>query len=635
MADNSTVGLMFKITADPSEGEAGINAFAEQMKVAMQSMAVEIETLKAQLEDANVKIEELSASHRRLGSEATHATHAIRGIGEELGIHMPRFISSFLAHLEGVGPALASAFSVVAVIGIAEMITEQLPKAFDKLTEKITGWGESAKKDYDKLIEANTKLEESLLHFQMRMNEALGKEPEENLKLVEAKLTAVRKEIVHIQEELAPRGPYNIVAPEAIDQVDVLKERIASLGKQEEQLLNERNKLTQDVAIQAVKDEEETRRWFGRATEQSQKFQDERVKRAAEAQKKIDDDINKAWAAHVRHDDESRKADEATQKMEQDTAALRAKLQSEGLNGIVEFYNKQVEEADKGVKAINKTILEGAKERIRVHETEFKEQQAHIGRMLSLDENWYKEMLAKHQITQHQFDQLVKQATDRAYKARLAAIDQEKKLLEESHRTESAAYATLIAEKERLQDEWDARVQQSQAKEASAWKDWGSFTMGALQSVGGAMKQHHDLQVGLMIARAALEVGIEVANGLKALAGTPGVPGSSDPRGAALHFASAAEFAIVAGMNAASGGGGGGGGSSSQRVPAGGYPSNSPNGLPPAMSAGGGYGGGTVHVVVMGQSDGASYIAGMINDSVRYGGTQLTASHLVNPGSPT
>jgi hypothetical protein len=38
---------------------------------------------------------------------------------------------------------------------------------------------------------------------------------------------------------------------------------------------------------------------------------------------------------------------------------------------------------------------------------------------------------------------------------------------------------------------------------------------------------------------------------------------------------------------------------------------------------------------VMGQSEGASYIAGMINDSVRYGGTQLTASHLVNPGSPT
>jgi hypothetical protein len=450
-------------------------------------------------------------------------------------------------------------------------------------------------------------------------------------------LKAVRQQIVQLQGQANQEGEVEIIGEQqvikSVANLDVIKEAIKKLSDQETELLKERNKLAEDADIELARLAGET----AKIIVHDEKEKANQIEKVKEAMTRLEDSIEKDLTAKRKKELADRflvfeheigrevkaqeKAADQKERVEQATTRLEESIFKERTSQFQKDLKFRMDQITGSIKVETKDIIDS-------YNIQFKAQQAHIERTLRLDENAYKQKLEKYQISQHQFDQLVKQATDRAYGARITAIDKELKAYEQSQNTQKKGYAELIAEKERLQDEWDLRVQESVAKETTAWKDWSGFTMGALSSVAGAMRQHHAAQVALMIAEAGLKMGLEIAEGLKALAQP--IP---DTRAAALHFASAAEFGVVAGMNAASGGGGGG--SSSQRVPAGGYPSNSPNGLPPAMSAGGGYGGGNVHVVVMGQSEGASYIAGMINDSVRYGGTQLTASHLVNPGSPT
>jgi hypothetical protein len=86
----------------------------------------------------------------------TEAKHALHGLGEEIGVHIPRFVQGFVAEMPAVGSALSAAFSAVAVIGLIQVLAE-LPEAFRKIEESVTGWDETAKKAYEHQIEINQK----------------------------------------------------------------------------------------------------------------------------------------------------------------------------------------------------------------------------------------------------------------------------------------------------------------------------------------------------------------------------------------------------------------------------------------------------------------------------------------------
>lgn len=141
---------------------------------------------------------------------STEARHALRGMGEEMGIHMPRFISSFIADLGGVGPALASAFSVVAVIGIAQIIAEQLPEAYHKLEGAMTGWDENAKKVYDDVLKENDKYAKAVqkLALDLKNVGASGAEAAKNnaadakqtIEDLGSRLSTVNKELDHLRD---------------------------------------------------------------------------------------------------------------------------------------------------------------------------------------------------------------------------------------------------------------------------------------------------------------------------------------------------------------------------------------------------------------------------------------------------
>lgn len=89
---------------------------------------------------------------------------------DTLGVHLPRELTKLLAHSRIIGPALAGAFSGVAVLGFISVLG-QLPELYDKLKAKVAGWDEASQKAYENLIENNKKALEGLVAFQAKLTE--------------------------------------------------------------------------------------------------------------------------------------------------------------------------------------------------------------------------------------------------------------------------------------------------------------------------------------------------------------------------------------------------------------------------------------------------------------------------------
>lgn len=89
---------------------------------------------------------------------ATEARHALHGLGEEIGVHMPRFVQSFVAHLGGIGPLMAAAFTPIAVIGLLEVL-EHVPEAIQNGIDKLAGFDTEMKKVMGDARAENIKLQ--------------------------------------------------------------------------------------------------------------------------------------------------------------------------------------------------------------------------------------------------------------------------------------------------------------------------------------------------------------------------------------------------------------------------------------------------------------------------------------------
>jgi hypothetical protein len=105
----------------------------------------------------NAAFSEASAGPEKLTYSMTEARHAAAGLGEEIGVHLPRFVSTFLAESKAIGPILAGAFSAVAVIGLVQVLT-QIPDAIGKIIGALTGWDEESRKDYDQMVKDNDRV---------------------------------------------------------------------------------------------------------------------------------------------------------------------------------------------------------------------------------------------------------------------------------------------------------------------------------------------------------------------------------------------------------------------------------------------------------------------------------------------
>src|SRR5438094_1508976 len=128
--------LRFQIVVDGQDAiPAAMAEASASVQQAVASSGEHFKTLQGHSERAG----------ERVTYSMTQARHAIRGLGEEVGIHMPRFVSSFLADIPAVGAAMAAAFSVIAVVGLIEVLG-QIPEALSKAIDWFDNFGEREKK---------------------------------------------------------------------------------------------------------------------------------------------------------------------------------------------------------------------------------------------------------------------------------------------------------------------------------------------------------------------------------------------------------------------------------------------------------------------------------------------------------
>jgi hypothetical protein len=148
------------IQAGMAQGAGAVTQGTEEMAAGFDRVATASEVAEARVRE----------SMTGAGYSVTEARHAIHGLGEEIGLHVPRFVQSFVAELGGVGPALASAFSVIAVVGLAQVLSE-IPELLDKGIEKLHGWDAEAKKAFSEA----TRDAIGFQHEQVLLNEQIAK----------------------------------------------------------------------------------------------------------------------------------------------------------------------------------------------------------------------------------------------------------------------------------------------------------------------------------------------------------------------------------------------------------------------------------------------------------------------------
>ncbi len=137
--------------------DAAVAEMQQQMG-SMQARIVELETA-------------LSSAGRRGGSQMTEARHAVRGLGEEIGIHMPRFVSTYLTSLGPVASIAAAAFTPIAIVGMIEVLG-QIPAAITKGINALEGWNEAAKKAFQDSLEELYRFDRALTDHQFAVERA-------------------------------------------------------------------------------------------------------------------------------------------------------------------------------------------------------------------------------------------------------------------------------------------------------------------------------------------------------------------------------------------------------------------------------------------------------------------------------
>jgi uncharacterized membrane protein YgcG len=155
MGSDSILGLLFQISADPSQAQAAISQFEQSTSQSLQrttgqfqSMGGAISPLRYSVRDLTDEVDKGLLSNRE----------TVRLLSEELGVHMPRAVTSAIGELipaiGGLGTALLAVFAI-----------EEIPKFIQGIhdtADEMAGFGKEAKKAFEGAIEASDK---ALTHF--------------------------------------------------------------------------------------------------------------------------------------------------------------------------------------------------------------------------------------------------------------------------------------------------------------------------------------------------------------------------------------------------------------------------------------------------------------------------------------
>jgi hypothetical protein len=625
------------LAAGVSEAAAKAVVAELQMKTAAASSTSDIAEWAAALGTAKKGLSEAELASIDFGralagqggvtNSVTEARIAAQGLAQDLGIHLPRAATSFLAKLPEIGPLLSVAFAPIAIIGLIEALG-QVPKMFEKLEGAVTGWGETAKKEYEKQLELND-----------RYAERLGKTYEATIALAEARqksAVATREEAEQTEVLYATSGLLGLAMEKLnigplhalLDAADKAQEKANELAlKAAELQAKSFADYAKKVSQGTLADEHEK---ILKKIEEEDKKREEASKKQEHLRQEAEDKYANFWAARAKFTEHQKQLEEDATKAYAEGLLARIKYDDEMTKRLVDGIKKRLQEeeaADRQVKQITDENTHRAKaaaqDVIRASEQRAEAATHAADTELKIEESHLKKLLQLHKITSSQMITQDQQALDQWYAVRKAGLDRQLAIAKEVWGEEAAEYQKLIRQMEALDDEYAQHKQETSDQVEKSDKHQLDAAINSLSSIAGALKSHHALEISLIVARAAIKMSESIADSVRSFAAGDFVHG-------ALYALAAADYGIVAGSQVASAAGGGGGGSFGGGGGPTFIPSQAPGGgLAPGASTPGPSG--SLHVVVMGQAEGAQYLAGVIDHGVRYQGVKLTSSHTLRP----
>ena len=527
--------------------------------------------------------EDMAAGAGKIISSHTEATHAIRGMGEELGLHMPRFVSSYLSSLGPMAGIMSAAFAPIAVIGLLEVL-DRVPEAFHKMTDSIMGWDKEAKAAYanqislnEIFIKGNESLAEEMEKFQLvglkgmakfaqetkNFTDHLARAREEEQRLAQqAKtLNALIDHRAEVEKVVEVQGGQRRISLTAIDAI--ITRSADKDTRNNEQLQKDLDAINKKLAVQTVLREKLEKAGPVKLAGEGKEASEEEVRRAEEAQKKITAFAKQSATQRFEFDREvTRLVNDLDFKMSKERIK-NAKAEMDAFwkiyRGEAEFQIQVLGEGEKADKHYSDIVIQDMRMVIS---------EAHRG--------WVEE------------DKI----NNARWKAHLKEND----------------YLTSITQHYKM--------------EIGIMDSLGS----ALNSLGQIFGKNAALEIAAIVATATPKIAMNMGAGFSALA-------MGNDWAAANYFMAAAEFGLAAGaqgMSAAGGSGGGGGGSSPGGGSGGAVTSGPSAGATPAMAPGAvaPLPGGTLKVVVISSESGAAAtLAQVLNQGVKTQGVQLAASH--------
>jgi len=206
MAFDSTADLLFRILTDSSPAQADLAALRASMLGTFGAMIAESKAASAAVlydwagrpikqigDDLAAAADTTVISGRRMASASQETRLAFRGLGEEVGVHMPRFVASWLSSLGGVSTVMAVAFAPIAAIGLVEVLSK-IPTALEKGIDWLHGWTAESKKAFEASAQAALDWQVAVLDVTERFN-AIPLIGLEGTDLLHAKMEVNKKDI--------------------------------------------------------------------------------------------------------------------------------------------------------------------------------------------------------------------------------------------------------------------------------------------------------------------------------------------------------------------------------------------------------------------------------------------------------
>src|SRR5208282_5290535 len=137
--DQILPGLDRMASATEAAAERMNNSFTRLQSGLVLSSGAMFDLQKAGVDTGSLvvpSVDKIPPALGRASGAGREAREAMRGIGEEMGVHLPRFVSSFLASIGPIGGIMAAAFAPIAIIGLIEFL-DKIPGAIANMSDSI------------------------------------------------------------------------------------------------------------------------------------------------------------------------------------------------------------------------------------------------------------------------------------------------------------------------------------------------------------------------------------------------------------------------------------------------------------------------------------------------------------------